>query len=47
MKNNNELYETPASSVIELLPKRHILTGSPETDSAGMQDYINNSELFW
>jgi hypothetical protein len=47
MKNNNELYETPASSVIELLPKRHILTGSPETDSAGIQDYIENSVLSW
>jgi hypothetical protein len=47
MKNNNELYEAPAISVVELHFQSHILTGSPGTESAGIQDYLEQSEKSW
>lgn len=45
--SGNELYVAPAVSAVVIQGQNSILFGSPDIESAGMQDYDEQSELFW
>lgn len=45
--SGNELYVAPAVSAVVLQSQNSILFGSSDIESAGMQDYDEQSELFW
>ena len=43
----NELYVAPAVSAVVLQGQNSILLGSSDIESAGIQDYVEQSELSW
>ena len=45
--SGNELYVAPAVSVVVLQGQNSILSGSPDIESTGAQDYIEQPGLFW
>ncbi len=45
--SGNELYVAPAVSAVVIQGQNSILFGSSDIESAGMQDYDEQSELFW
>ena len=45
--SGNELYVAPAVSAVVLQSQNSILTGSPDIESTGAQDYIEQPGLSW
>ena len=47
MMSEMDLYESPMVSVVVLQSQNSILSGSPDFESTGAQDYIEQPGLSW
>ena len=47
MMSEMDLYEAPTASVVVLQSQNSILSGSPDIESIGAQDYIEQPGLSW